>query len=241
MRAKFFAAAAVASALGFAGAAQAADPDWYFDESDFLAQGTIHQTTDFDAYAPGSLELLNPTESFGALSLTGNPLIVIGTASYLTPVRNLIANNEIVEDLDGAISPIGFNMLSFKMGNMDGFGEQVFLEVITNLDSYFYGLYPASANAGLSFYGFIVPDGEYFTGFSMNATNVDGNFEETPIDQVFGITDIALGSTGEICLTRVCGPGGAVPEPATWAMMILGFGATGALVRARRRPVGFAT
>ena len=30
-------------------------------------------------------------------------------------------------------------------------------------------------------------------------------------------------------------PGGAVPEPATWAMMILGFGATGAMMRSRRR------
>jgi hypothetical protein len=29
--------------------------------------------------------------------------------------------------------------------------------------------------------------------------------------------------------------GGAVPEPATWAMMIIGFGATGAMVRNRRR------
>ena len=29
-------------------------------------------------------------------------------------------------------------------------------------------------------------------------------------------------------------PGAAVPEPATWAMMIVGFGAAGALLRRRR-------
>ena len=29
----------------------------------------------------------------------------------------------------------------------------------------------------------------------------------------------------------------AVPEPATWAMMLLGFGATGLMIRRRRRPV----
>lgn len=31
------------------------------------------------------------------------------------------------------------------------------------------------------------------------------------------------------------GPGGAVPEPATWAMMILGFGAVGSMARRSRR------
>jgi hypothetical protein len=229
---------AMVSALGFASAAHADFPDWYFNEGDFLAQGTIHQTTDFDAYAPNTLLQLNANESFGALTLTGDPLIVVGTASYLTPVRNLITNNQILEDLEGSISPIGFNMLSLQMGNMDGFGEQVFLELFTNLDSYAYGLYPDNAPDPLSFYGFVVPVGEYFTGFAMHATNVDGNFEETPVDQVFGITDIRLGSTNEICLTRVCDTGGAVPEPASWAMMILGFGATGAVMRTRRRLVG---
>ena len=31
------------------------------------------------------------------------------------------------------------------------------------------------------------------------------------------------------------GPGGFIPEPATWAMMIIGFGGVGALMRRRRR------
>jgi hypothetical protein len=229
---------AMVCALGFASAAHADFPDWYFDEGDFLAQGTIHQTTDFDGYAPNTLQQLNATESFGALTLKGDPLIVIGAASYLTPVRNVIANNIINQDLLGSINPIGFNMLSFQMGNLGGFGEQVFMEVFTNLDSYAYGLYPDNGTNSLSFYGFVVPVGEYFTGFSMHTTDVDGNFEGTPIDQVFGITDIKLGSTNEICLTRVCDTGGPVPEPATWAMMILGFGATGAVMRTRRRLVG---
>lgn len=35
--------------------------------------------------------------------------------------------------------------------------------------------------------------------------------------------------------TAPLGPVGAVPEPATWAMMIVGFGATGAMVRRSRR------
>lgn len=36
-------------------------------------------------------------------------------------------------------------------------------------------------------------------------------------------------------------PGGPIPEPSTWAMMLLGFGALGALVRRRRAPASIVT
>lgn len=35
--------------------------------------------------------------------------------------------------------------------------------------------------------------------------------------------------------TRICGPGGAVPEPSAWALMIFGFGAAGSVLRQRRK------
>lgn len=224
-------------ALAGATRAHAAFPDFYTDQGAFTAAGTILQTTDFDAYDT-DLTLLNASETFGALTLSGDPLIVVGTDSYLQPVRNVIANNLINEDLEAGIGLTGFNMLSFQLGNLQGFGEQVFVELFTNVDSYAYGLYPGPAPENLTFYGFVVPLGEYFTGFSMNVTNVDQNFQQTTIDQALGITDIRLGTTGEVCLNRICdgGGGGAVPEPSTWAMLILGFGFTGAVVR-RRRPV----
>ena len=49
--------------------------------------------------------------------------------------------------------------------------------------------------------------------------------------QVTGITSVDPGTIGQV---------GAVPEPGTWAMMLLGFGATGAAMRRRRRNKGFA-
>jgi len=39
---------------------------------------------------------------------------------------------------------------------------------------------------------------------------------------------------------RVLGVGPAIPEPASWAMMIMGFGAMGAMLRHRRRTSAFA-
>ncbi|WP_254621032.1 PEPxxWA-CTERM sorting domain-containing protein [Sphingomonas sp. CL5.1] len=40
--------------------------------------------------------------------------------------------------------------------------------------------------------------------------------------------------------TQPPGIGGSVPEPATWALMIMGFGAVGGAMRVRRRAVNFA-
>ncbi|MEY2883272.1 MAG: motif, partial [Pseudomonadota bacterium] len=45
---------------------------------------------------------------------------------------------------------------------------------------------------------------------------------------------------GELRVTRVRYLVGQVPEPATWAMLLIGFGATGAALRRRRKAV-FAT
>lgn len=58
------------------------------------------------------------------------------------------------------------------------------------------------------------------------------------------LDDVSLtGPTGTVCETRLptgaCGPGGgpggAVPEPGVWALMLLGFGGVGAAIRRRRR------
>ena len=148
---------------------------------------------------------------------------------------NLVTNHDPSELLGGQIFKVGYNMLSFKLANLAGYGDQVFVELFTNVTSYGYGLYPQGAPEALSFYGFVVPDGEYFLGFTMNRTDFGSNFESTPVDQLFGATDFQLGKTNGVCNTRGCASG-AVPEPTTWAMLILGFGLTGALVR-RRRPV----
>ena len=52
------------------------------------------------------------------------------------------------------------------------------------------------------------------------------------------------GHTGYVYLDgfgAVTPPAGGVPEPATWAMMIMGFGAMGGMMRRQRSSVRFAT
>ena len=235
MRIEFALAAGMVAIMSLAGAtrAHAAFPTWYFDQGDFAAQGNISQTTNFDGYGP-NFTVLSNTEVFGDLALHGDPLVVVGGDTSYNPVRNLIANNDPSKILAGQIFQTGYDMLSFKLANLAGYGDQVFVELFTNVTSYGYGLYPQGAPEALSFYGFIVPEGEYFLGFTMNRTDFGSNFEPTPIDQIFGATDFQLGKTGEVCANRICG--GATPEPSAWGLMILGFGLTGAMVR-RRRPV----
>lgn len=53
--------------------------------------------------------------------------------------------------------------------------------------------------------------------------------------QIFFGSDISLnGATGNVGATLTPSVKGGVPEPATWAMMMIGFGGMGALLRRRR-------
>jgi hypothetical protein len=63
--------------------------------------------------------------------------------------------------------------------------------------------------------------------------NLRGPFGSSTLDQRLACCDVA---TAFVIADR-----GAVPEPATWAFMIFGFGAVGSALRTRRRKVTFQT
>jgi hypothetical protein len=54
---------------------------------------------------------------------------------------------------------------------------------------------------------------------------------------LYNLDDVSItGPVAGDCLVRVCvGDGGGVPEPASWALMILGFGGVGAALRRQSR------
>jgi hypothetical protein len=65
----------------------------------------------------------------------------------------------------------------------------------------------------------------------------NGFFNAQAIDgQLIDYFSIAAnGTLGDVRQIRLGGIVGIIPEPATWAMMLLGFGAAGAVLRTRRR------
>jgi hypothetical protein len=72
-------------------------------------------------------------------------------------------------------------------------------------------------NAG----GNVVAPNSYY-GFLSSSANIGS----------FTLTDGYVAAIGGLSLN------GGVPEPATWAMMLIGLGGLGAMMRSRRRPVG---
>jgi len=94
--------------------------------------------------------------------------------------------------------------------------------------------------AGLEFGAF--DDSSYFSGQSNSLLGYDGisNVGVTPIDYFSGINAPFSTDMGPVLITGAsngtfsAAVSGAVPEPATWAMMIAGFGMTGAALRRRQ-------
>lgn len=210
---------------GLSTVANASVTNYFNDETGFDAAGAILQSTNFDSYGPG-VTLLSGINTFGDITVTADA-VVVSADSYLHPVRNVLVNNDLATITRISIDTPNINMFRIKVGNFFQPNAQVVLDIYTNLSglsSYGYGLYPGGASDGLGFYGFVFSPGETITKVTMSHTQDDHGF---------GLTDIEIGRTSAPC-GRLCDVGGAVPEPSSWALMILGFGGAGAALRRRR-------
>lgn len=219
MRLSLALAAGMAGLLALASAtrADAANPVHYTDADAFHALGAIQQVTDFDALYPGADTMfLDDVFVDGDLSIVApleNTLIAKGGAPYFS-VRNSLANNAdnvIVAD----ITAPGYDMVAFWVASL--LGSDAVTVTFTLNDGFFgTGVLSWPAQEGFRFHGFVAPEGKYFTSFGLIGNDTNGPHR-------IGVAQIELGRTG------------AVPEPATWGLMILGLGAAGVMIR-RRRP-----
>ncbi|WP_394761971.1 PEPxxWA-CTERM sorting domain-containing protein [Phenylobacterium sp.] len=219
-------AVAFATAALTAAPALAAGVTAYTDINAFHALGVIGQTTDFQAYPTGVATDFGGYYFDRDLTFYGGDLAVFGK-TYLgfNAQRNSLADN-FQDSVNANVDKAGYNLISFDVGNLRGFNKFTLTLVYFDGAALSFEQIDESsipASQGFQFYGFGLPNGAYFTGFTISANNsvqeIISNTSTVP-----GLSQVELGFRA--------GPG--VPEPAGWILLITGFGAVGAALRSRR-------
>ena len=143
---------------------------------------------------------------------------ITGTLSSNEAINMDASGQAVVTAVDGTINQLTYqllNGLAFTTAtfNLIGTGDVIIDGFVFGFDSDGDAFTRAISGNGQNFGGITGDDGELFTGFSLTATGLT-SFEQLRLDGVQQVT--------------------AVPEPATWALMMLGFGAVGFGMRRRR-------
>ena len=162
------------------------------------------------------------TPALAIPTLTGVPCagVVVGqTACSGFYAGNLLNNSpaDVANQIFG-LQAVGFDTTGFNFNS--------YLKIANNGGSTtvdFPGLFVGDTIIGIHFGGGAFPGGgnDQATGFFK--INAGAGLDTLTLN---------LSSSSGVVLYQT---GGAVPEPATWGMMIVGFGGIGALLRTRRR------
>jgi hypothetical protein len=198
------------------------------------------------AYERASQSLYTVNTTTGAATLVGatgvdaEDLTIVGSTGYISSGRGLFSVNLTT----GAATLIGGN------ASMDG------LTTSSTAINFFGSPYAAGSIFGVDSGTIFAIDLATGNATSIGTSNgADETFDFGPGGVLYGHGDdgflytINLANGAETVLTAttpglVFGmavrPGPAVPEPATWAMMIAGFGFAGASLRMRRTKISFA-
>ena len=178
------------------------------------AMTIVSSTNGPDSGIPAGQHLI--TDFSTSAGLSGGYLLTSGSVhnQYAAPLEDA---TQYLAVLGGntatlAISP-ALNALSFYWGSVDDFNTVSFFSGSTLIASYTGAQIPAAPADGSQ-------------GNPLNNRRVTFKFDGTPI------TSVAFASsTNSFELDTVSG---AVPEPAAWALLIVGMGMTGAAMRRRR-------
>jgi hypothetical protein len=211
---RLLAAASVGAALAAAGAVQAATFTYSADFTGGVgAEWAI--STPQNSGAAGILGELGGGNSSATLSKSsvGASAANAGTLTFdLLGFRTIDGTNGFDDVFNLIINGSTVFQATFAMGG--GGGNAVYID--TN------GATVSGAGNSRSFVvPFTVLAGANTFQFAYNNLQSFG-------DEAFGLDNVSLNAT-------VADPTGGIPEPSTWAMMILGFGAAGTAMRSRRR------
>ena len=198
---------------------------------------------------------------------TANAVITVAQSQYYTYGQDLLAvnNNNVLCDFDGAQDCIGGYTMTFGgavgTGVTNGSESGITAQPPGDATDYVTVLGPngfasLTFNTGISGISFFMgsPDDynkiEFFNGVQSVGSFSGAQFTGPPAngDQSLGeritfyfngqnVTEARFTSTqNSFEFDRIA----AVPEPATWAMMLMGFGGLGAMIRRRRSMAAFA-
>jgi hypothetical protein len=195
----------------------------------FMAAASVCATA--PAFAATTFQFdTNPANTF--VTVLTNPTLCLGncsvTASLATPFQSFSLNVGQSRTFDFA---------NFTVGNGFGGGSAT---IDASLGFILPPAGPAGSGASASYLRF----GGLFTGGSLTWDTpsqqllaADGSLFTVSFGNLAGLTGSTATAPVTITLNR-----GAVPEPGTWAMMIVGFGAVGGVMRSARvrRKVAFA-
>ena len=112
---------------------------------------------------------------------------------------------------------LGFTAFEFNLSNAVGDAMQMVTLTFTGSQS---GPFTSTLGSGSNFFSGLATGSDFFTKISFDATGV-------------GTRDLRQVRIGGI----VRAPVSAVPEPATWALMLIGFGLIGSYMRRRKTVV----
>ncbi len=159
----------------------------------------------------------------GFTNVTNTRVTFIGTEPLATPS----AGQARITGVDGNLSQLSFALdpgLGFKEVEFNIFGTgatatQVLLSFTDQFGSIFSGTY--TIGSGQNYFSARAFDNQFITSVNLA---LNGSARDVRQFRIGGIGDSTIDPGG-----------GSVPEPASWAMMMAGFGLVGAAMR-RRKP-----
>ena len=160
--------------------------------------------------------------AFGVTNQTNTLVTFLGTEALATPS----SGQARIEGADG-----GLDALSFFLGAGSGFKEVEFnifgtgataTQTTLNFTDQFGNLFSETFNItnGQNFFSARALDNQFITNVSFT---LNGDVQD--------VRQLRIGGIGD---TGIDPGGGEVPEPASWAMMMAGFGLVGASMRRRK-------
>lgn len=181
-----------------------------------------------------------PSDPIGVVSSTNvNDGYGDGRGVVFTPTADIILTDvALYQNLTNVILNYSLSLATNSTGSVGGGAVLQSGSTMANtsgLEFINFSLTPTTLNAGTY----------YFLDFNFQGTSNENFFynqlEPQPYGQAgfSGIDGTAFGDTTNFVIPRIrlttISAVTAVPEPSTWAMMLLGLGATGVAIRRRRR------